>query len=478
MRINNKGLSELANCRFMQHGKRVLLTNDIGEYIYLTPVQFDLLADGRLEKQAPDKFLELIHKNFIRKRINLQLLVNRFAQKHFVGKGVDLHIVILTLRCDHKCVYCHASAVPIDSKGFDMGLLTARKVVDRIFESPSKAITIEFQGGEPLLNFKALQFIVRYALQKNKKAKKVMTFSVVTNLTFMDEKKLSFLAKSGVHVCSSLDGPARLHDTQRKHPGNGSYRRTVMWLRKLSDESDKRPGYPKPNALVTVTRSSLNYPRQIIDEYRSLGMSNIHLRWVNPFGMSVHSWDKIKYSPQQFLSFYYKALDYILELNKRGIHFTERGAVTFLQKIFLVNDPNFLDLRSPCGAGIGQLAYNYNGDVYTCDEGRMLSRMNDESFKVGSVSVQSYEDYISNPVVQTVCTASCLDVIPGCSECVFKPYCGTCPVYNYKVHGDLCRNAVFTCEIKKGILTHLFKKMEDPKNKEIFFKWIGVREAA
>ena len=29
-----------------------------------------------------------------------------------------------------------------------------------------------------------------------------------------------------------------------------------------------------------------------------------------------------------------------------------------------------IQLRSPCGAGIGQLLYNYDGKVYTCDEGR------------------------------------------------------------------------------------------------------------
>jgi len=475
VKINNKGLAKLADFRFGRQGKQFMLTNDIGQYSFLTPAQFRFLTEGRLEKEAPNKFLELVHNNFIRNRINLQFLVNRFATKYFSGKGVELHIVILTLRCDHKCVYCHASPAAVNSTGHDMDLPTARQTVDRIFESPARNISIEFQGGEPLLNFKTLQFIVRYALQKNKKEKRNLVFSVVTNLTFMDGKKLSFLAKSGVRVCSSLDGPARLHDAQRKRPG-GSYRRTVMWLRKLIRESVKYPGYCKPNALVTVTRASLRYPRQIIDEYRLLGIDNLHLRWVNPFGLSVNSWDAIKYSPRQFLDFYYNALDYVLELNKKGVYFVERGAATFLQKIFLVKDPGFLDLRSPCGAGIGQLAYNYDGSVYTCDEGRMLSRMDDGSFKVGSVFKQSYEDYVSSPVVQTVCTSSCLEVIPGCSDCVFKPYCGTCPLYNYAVHGDLCHNAEFTCEIKKGMLTYIFSKMNEQKNKEIFLKWVGTKE--
>jgi len=44
-------------------------------------------------------------------------------------------------------------------------------------------------------------------------------------------------------------------------------------------------------------------------------------------------------------------------------------------KILTENDPNFLDSRSPCGACIGQVAYNYDGKVYTCDEGRMFARV-------------------------------------------------------------------------------------------------------
>jgi sulfatase maturation enzyme AslB (radical SAM superfamily) len=41
-----------------------------------------------------------------------------------------------------------------------MSKATAKKVVDLIFKSPSPAIKIEFQGGEPLLNFTIVRYIV------------------------------------------------------------------------------------------------------------------------------------------------------------------------------------------------------------------------------------------------------------------------------------------------------------------------------
>ena len=54
--------------------------------------------------------------------------------------------MVVTLRCDHKCKYCHAAAAPITAKNYDMSLETAQKAVDTMFYSTATGITIEFQG--------------------------------------------------------------------------------------------------------------------------------------------------------------------------------------------------------------------------------------------------------------------------------------------------------------------------------------------
>ena len=43
---------------------------------------------------------------------------------------------------------------------------TAEKAIDLVLSSPSPYITIEFQGGEPLLNFDLIRFIVETVEQK------------------------------------------------------------------------------------------------------------------------------------------------------------------------------------------------------------------------------------------------------------------------------------------------------------------------
>ncbi len=47
------------------------------------------------------------------------------------------------------------------------------------------------------------------------------------------------------------------------------------------------------------------------------------------------------------------------------------------------DDPGYVDLTSPAGIGIGAIVYNYDGDVYASDEGRMLAEMGDTTFRLG-----------------------------------------------------------------------------------------------
>ncbi len=65
----------------------------------------------------------------------------------------------------------------------------------------------------------------------------------------------------------------------------------------------------------------------------------------------------------EFIEFYIHSMEYILELNKKGIGFREQLSSIYLAKILTADDPNFLDERSPCGACIGQVAYNYDGKI-------------------------------------------------------------------------------------------------------------------
>ncbi|MFI5360694.1 MAG: His-Xaa-Ser system radical SAM maturase HxsB [Elusimicrobiota bacterium] len=457
--------------RFRRLQDDYLITNDFGRHCVLTAAEFKSFVEGSIEESSP-LYERLARDGYIRDRMDFDALASVWRSRNrFLWQGPSLHIVVTTLRCNHRCLYCQANSVPMKEQSSDMSLETARKVVDRIFESASPAVTLEFQGGEPLANWPAVEFIVDYARKKNRKAGKSLWINLVTNLSLLNDEKLKYLLKNQVNFCTSLDGPQDLHDKNRLYAGGHSHGDAVRWFKEIHKKTARKKF--RIDALLTVTRFSLPRHKDIVDEYVGLGMRGIYLRPLSRLGLARQTWDKIGYEPDEFLEFYRKALDYVIDVNKRS-NFFEQTARLFLSKILGDVDPNFLDLRSPCGAGIGQIAYNFDGGLYTCDEGRMFSRMGDESFRIGSVDSGSYQETVSDPAVRTLSVASCLDNQVQCSKCAYKPYCGVCPVQCYGEQGDIMGRMPSNtrCRIQMGILDILFERLRDSKIEAIFRKWI------
>ncbi|MBL7154903.1 MAG: His-Xaa-Ser system radical SAM maturase HxsB [Candidatus Portnoybacteria bacterium] len=472
--------NQLGFFRFKKIKNKYLLTNDVGDYLFLKEKEFENFLTNSLEKDK-EPYLSLKEKNFLKNELDLTELIEKYrSKKAFLFGGPSLHIVVVTLRCNHQCIYCHASAQDMSRKDLDMSQETANQVVDKIFQTTSPFLAIEFQGGEPLINWPVVKFIVEEAYRKNKKAKKDLQIRLVSNFDFMTEERFKYLLDKKVSLCVSLDGPEKLHNKNRPIRDSenrySNYRNIVKWVKKFNKlyPQLKKKGYIYRIAgRVTISRFSLSKPKEIVDEYIKLGFDSFYLHHLNPFGFSLESQREIGYIAKEYINFYKKALDYIIQLNLKGKKFKEKMAVTFLTKILTDYDPNHLDYRSPCGAGIGQLAYHYNGDVYTCDEGRMLSMMGDESFRLGNVRENSYQEIVASPIIRTLCTASCLEGLPGCSDCIYKPYCGVCPIYNYFEQGNIFGQMPTNerCQINQAILNFLFEKLQDPKIKAVLESW-------
>src|SRR3989338_2175803 len=451
-----------------------LITNDFGHYSVLSDKEYDQYSRNSLPIDSPIHS-ELSEKGFFKNRVSSSLL-QRYGSKNIHLKfGPSLHIIVVTLRCNHKCLYCHASAGSEENKDLDMPLDLAKDTVDLIFKTTSPTITIEFQGGEPLLNWETVKFIIEYSKEKERIDNKSLRLALVSNFSLMDEEKLNYLLKHGVSLCTSFDGPEAVHNKNRFYSGGNSYKNVVKWLKVANESYKKKSNISLPGALTTVTKYTLPYYKELIGEYLKSNLSFIYLRPLNPFGFAKKTWKQIGYDPKEFINFYKKSLDYIIQLNLKGKNFKESLAVTFLTKILTNRDPNHMDYRSPCGAGICQVAYNHNGDVYTCDEGRMFGRIGDDSFKMGNVRENTYKELIEGEVVISMCLASCLDAIPGCSDCAYKPYCGVCPVYNYSEQGSIFGQMPTNgrCKINMAIFDYLFKKMQNKDIEKIFNKWVG-----
>ena len=121
------------------------------------------------------------------------------------------------------------------------------------------------------------------------------------------------------------------------------------------------------------------------------------------------------------------------------------------------------------------MAYYYDGNVYTCDEGRMLAEMGDRAFQLGTVE-DAYDSLMNSNVCKACCVASTLEAAPTCNDCVYQPYCGTCPVLNYALDGDVFSKIPnnYKCQTYKGMLDAGFALLnqKDPEIDKILDSWV------
>jgi His-Xaa-Ser system radical SAM maturase HxsB len=453
---------------------RYLVSNEAGEYYLLPRPDLVALIEGHLDRDST-LYQNLRARHFLYDAdsdVAFDLLAAKIrARYERVRQFTGLHIFVVTLRCDYSCPYCQVSRQTEDQGNFDMDEETARASLDAVFKSPSPSIKIEFQGGEPLLNFAMIRFVVEEAKRINKAEQRDLAFVIATNLSFVNDEILDYCEKHQIVFSTSLDGPSDLHDRNRPRPGKDGHHRTREGIRKVQN----RLGPDYVSALMTTTDKSLDRPREIIDEYIDAGFRSIFLRPLSPYGFAVKTRQTERYDFERFFAFYQQAMDYILELNRAGLPFVEAYSSLVLTKLLSGKPTAYVDLQSPAGMATGALVYNYDGGVYASDEGRMLAEMGDDTFRLGDVRTQSYEELLLNPTLHAALEESLTDGAPQCHECAFKPYCGSDPVYHHATQRDWVGHKAFSafCARTKSVTSYLLHKIEDvPKDRDILLGWV------
>jgi uncharacterized protein len=450
-----------------------VLTNMAGEYLVSSREKVLALLRHTLSDDDPT-YIELRSRHFLIDHnssiapellsIKLRTKYNRLAQ--FTG----LHMFVVTLRCEHSCPYCQVSRQSEDKLRYDMPPEIASGAIDLVLRSPSQNIKIEFQGGEPLLNYELIRFIVLEAKKKSKQLDKSLAFVIATNLALVNQEILTFCSEHAILISTSLDGPKDLHNANRPRPGGNSYEKTIEGI-KLAREM---LGRDQVSALMTTTEASLGRVKEIIDEYLTQSFNGVFLRPLSPYGFAIKTQAYRAYNTKLWMDFYKEGLEYIIHLNRQGIPFVEYYASTILKKMLTSDDPGYVDLMSPSGIGIGAVVYNYDGHVYASDESRMLAEMGVERFKLGKVLENSYEQIFSSSNLLDPLEESFAYSVPMCNDCAFEPYCGADPVFHYAVYKDYIGRKPESefCSRNMETFRFLIRKMEgDRFVRQLFAKW-------
>ncbi|WP_394826104.1 His-Xaa-Ser system radical SAM maturase HxsB [Pendulispora albinea] len=454
--------------------RRYVVMNDVGEHVVLAREELVAFARHQLSP-ASEVYRALKVRHFLfdaDSECALDLLALKYRTRaDRIADFTGLHIFVVTLRCDHSCHYCQVSRQTEDKSAFDMSREHAERALALTFRSPARSIKIEFQGGEPLLHFDLVRFIVERATALNEEHRRDLQFVIASNLARITDDMLAFCKQYGIHFSTSLDGPEAQHDAHRPLRGGKSHARVLEGIRRVRAAL----GHDAVSALMTTTPSSLGQVEAIVDEYVRQGFRSIFLRSLSPYGFAVRTSLVRKYGVDDWLDFYRRGLAYILELNRRGCAFQEEYTTILLQKLFSAQGSSYVDLQSPAGIGIGGIVYNYDGAVYASDEGRMLAEMGDGTFELGHLGSDTYEAMLTNDAFVGILQDTLLESSPMCSDCPFLACCGADPVFHQVTSGDPVGHKAFSafCAKQMGVMRHLITLLEDdPEARRILMGWV------
>ena len=353
----------------------------------------------------------------------------------------------VTNDCNLKCSYCYQ----INKGKKIMPFSVAKKLVDAILipdsdnsiinHAETKAVILDFIGGEPLLQAKLIEQIIDYfqlkALELDSPLKNRFRASLCTNgVLFFSPDAQHLIKKYGniLSIAVTVDGCKEMHDACRLFPsGAPSYDIAVA--------ADKALLKINPGASTKLTIS----PENVNFVYKaSVNMLNLGHKVININCVFEEGWTK-----QHAKILYYqlkKVADYLLSLPDPGdIYYA------------LFNENNYrpmdsTDTQNWCGGTGAMIACDPDGKLYPCL--RYMESSLGTSIKpliIGDVDTGIYKTAEAKQIKsefdkitrQSQSTDECIN-------CPIAQGCAWCSAYNYQKFGTANHRATFICPMHKA----------------------------
>jgi uncharacterized protein len=281
---------------------------------------------------------------------------NDSLKSSFTGESkniLDRLVLNVSNDCNLSCRYCYATNGTYNQDKSLMEERVAIKAIDYFYNVYDEVNTIQFFGGEPLLNPEIMEKVCRYTRGKFNKHEilKLPVFAVVTNGTIISPKILEILSAYDIRMTISLDGPEFIHDYLR---GNGTFKKIINNLQVLKSK----------NIDFGVECTLTNYHlvnnvdiSNLMDFfYKEMGLHLSHIPYV-----AVAKENPLYINKNNLTKAYTNAIESSLMNLKKKDYKLESYTLRLLRAIIFKKS-----IEVYCSAGITTLSVSCKGDIYPC----------------------------------------------------------------------------------------------------------------
>lgn len=392
----------------------------------------------------------------------------------------------VTDSCNMACTYCYEKHKSIRMMSKDV----AKCAVDLLFEMydknegtfinhNTKAVILDFIGGEPLLNIDVIDYTCTYfmeqCIERNHPWAYTWRASMISNGTlYFNPKVQAFLKKFRGFVSFSItiDGPKEIHNTCRVyHNGHGTFDDAYAAMKHFNENY-----YEILGTKVTIAPENLHDLNKIVQFFVDEGMYEINANPVFEAEWTIEQ-------AQEYYKELKKMADYLLKLNNDDIY-----VALFREDIGqpLPESEN----QTWCGGNMNMLAFDPDGAAYPCLR-YMESSLGDN---VPALIIGSVDGLLKTEKQQHI--AKCLSCVTRRSEstdeCFYCPVakgCAECLAWNYEYFGEIGKRCTNICPMHKArVLANVYywnkyyhlkgieKHFEMHLLKEDAIKFVGEKE--
>lgn len=214
------------------------------------------VTEGTYEKILLSPPKDMIEDSFfVEGNFDTIRYLKEYVQKINKKNELGIAYFLVTSQCNYKCEYCFIETRFNNPQNTFMSKEIASKGIQLIKRNTNK-IKIIFYGGEPLLNYEVIKYIVDESVKNNLET----NYSIITNGSIINEDIIKFLKDYHISLSISMDGLKETNDKARKYKNNkGTFDKIKETLKILKNEN-------VPFGIsCTLSPYNMNKPEEILD---------------------------------------------------------------------------------------------------------------------------------------------------------------------------------------------------------------------